>query len=493
MFDHVADMARKRAEISPNAVAFRDGPDGSVWTSSEVDRAADAIAAALLDWGFVAGDRLAILCLNRVEFFLTLFACQKTGIILCPLNWRQPAPELIETMTPIGARAVIFDETHRNTGSQVAQALSSDAIPFAQLRDWIDAGGQPPARINPAGDPWYLLFTSGTTGLAKAVIQTPRMAWANAVNIGQAIDLVSTDSTLCFLPLFHTAGINLYTLPAFLAGAETTILPKFEEDDALALLAHGKISQFFGVPAVYQALSLNGGADDIDWSGIKCGCGGAPLPEPLIRHFADRGAKVLNGMGMTETGPTVFLMNPHAAETKIGSVGRAQMLTEVRLDGVADDAPGAGELQIRGPNITPGYFENPTATADAFTADGWLKTGDVARRDEDGYYFIVDRIKDMYISGGENVYPAEVERILNAHPSILEAAVIGIPDDKWGEVGAAYVLARPGQQVDERQVRSFCRKKLAAYKVPARVTVLQDFPRTAAGKVRKTDLRDMTE
>ena len=303
---------------------------------------------------------------------------------------------------------------------------------------------------------------------------------------------MSTDSTLCFLPLFHTAGINLYTLPAFLAGAETILLPKFEEDDAVALLAQGKISQFFGVPAIYQALSLNEGADAIDWSDIKCGCGGAPLPEPLIRHFADRGAKVLNGMGMTETGPTVFLMNPKAAETKIGSVGRAQMLTQVRLAGVADGMPGSGELLFRGPNITPGYFENPEATADAFTADGWLKTGDVGRRDEDGYYFIVDRIKDMYISGGENVYPAEVERILHAHPAILEAAVIGIPDDKWGEVGAAYVLARPGQQVDEQQVRSFCRENLAAYKVPVRVTVLQDFPRTAAGKIRKPDLRDMT-
>ena len=183
MFDHVADMARKRADISPEAIAFREGPDGPVWRFDQVDLAANAIAAGLLEQGFTAGDRLAILCLNSIEFFLTLFACQKTGIILCPLNWRQPAPELIDTMAPVGARGVIFDDANADTGRELAQALSANEIDFAQLRHWIDAGGQVSDRDIPAGDPWYLLFTSGTTGRAKAVIQTPRMAWANATGL----------------------------------------------------------------------------------------------------------------------------------------------------------------------------------------------------------------------------------------------------------------------------------------------------------------------
>jgi fatty-acyl-CoA synthase len=251
------------------------------------------------------------------------------------------------------------------------------------------------------------------------------------------------------------------------------------------------VNQFFGVPAIYQAFSLLPDVGEIDWSSVRCGCGGAPLPEPLIRFFAGLGAKVLNGMGMTETGPTVFLMDPENAERKIGSVGRAQMLTEMRLDGVAAGQPGAGEIQLRGPNITPGYYLNEKATRDAFTDDGWLRTGDVGRRDEDGYIFIVDRIKDMYISGGENVYPAEVERVLNEHADVLESAVISMPDAKWGEVGAAFIIPRPGASLDTDELRSWSRQRLAAYKVPVRITLVEDFPRTAAGKVRKPELRSM--
>jgi fatty-acyl-CoA synthase len=192
---------------------------------------------------------------------------------------------------------------------------------------------------------------------------------------------------------------------------------------------------------------------------------------------------------MTETGPTVFLMDREHAVEKIGSVGRPQMLTECRLDGVSDGEPGEGEILLRGPNITPGYYENPEATQAAFADGGWLRTGDVGRRDADGFMRIVDRIKDMYISGGENVYPAEVERVLVEHPAVLEAAVVGIPSERWGETGAAFLLVRPGQSIDPDALRSWCRQRLAAYKVPAQVRVLDDFPRTAAGKVRKTELK----
>jgi len=197
-------------------------------------------------------------------------------------------------------------------------------------------------------------------------------------------------------------------------------------------------------------------------------------------------------MGMTETGPTVFLMDTAHAEAKIGSVGKPQMLSEVRVvdaDGSDLGAEEAGELLIRGPNVTPGYWNNDAATRAAFLPGGWLKTGDVAKRDRDGYYFIVDRIKDMFISGGENVYPAEVERAIYTHPAVLEVAVVGVPDAKWGEVGAAYVLAKPGAALDGEELRAFCRKILAAYKVPKYVEVVGDFPRTAAGKIQKHVLR----
>lgn len=492
MLDLIPDMAAKRAELTPDAVGFVDPTRARNWHFSEINAAADAVAAGLLAQGLQEGDRVAILCQNCVEFFVILFACQKTGLILCPLNWRLAAPELTEVVQNVGVSLLLSDAEFEGTASQVAQATDATTLSIERdLNDWITAGGPTLSAAIPASRPWYLLFTSGTTGLPKAVIQTAAMAWANAVNIGQAIDLTRADRSVCFLPLFHTAGINLHTLPVFLAGGQSTLLPNFDADRVMALLSSGQLTQFFAVPAVYQALSLMPGIDAIDWSGITCGCGGAPLPEPLIRFFSEKGANVLNGMGMTESGPTVFLMDPAHAATKIGSVGKPQSLIETRLEGVPYGQSGAGELQLRGPGITPGYFQNPEATAKTFTKDGWLATGDVARRDEDGYYFIVDRIKDMYISGGENVYPAEVERVLHTHPAILEAAVIGVPDARWGEVGAAFVMLRPEGKLTPQELRPWCREQLAAYKVPAHVRIVPDFPRTAAGKICKPDLREM--
>ncbi len=491
MFDMVPDMALKRAELSGDAIAFVDQATGKHWSFAEVNRAADAVAAGLGAQGIGEGDRIAILCLNCAEFFITLFACQKAGIILCPLNWRQPAPELVDTMMPVAPGLLIHDGANGELAERIAAQTAIRRVDIETgVHDWIAQGGPPCDAPVPAERPWYLLFTSGTTGRPKAVIQTARMCWANTINIGQAIGLTSADSAVTFLPLFHTAGINLYTLPVFLNGGRSTILPKFEPETLLELIRAGEVTQFFGVPAIYQAFSLMDEVDKVDWRALRCGCGGAPLPEPLIRFFAERGAMVLNGFGMTETGPTVFLMDAARAADKIGSVGRAQMMTELRLAGVDANAPGEGEIELRGPGITPGYFQNPEATAETFAEGGWLRTGDVGRRDADGYVYIVDRIKDMYISGGENVYPAEVERVLNDHPEILEAAVIGIADDKWGEVGAAFVIARPGAAPDPQEIRKWCRARLAAYKVPARVVAVDDFPRTAAGKVRKPELRE---
>jgi fatty-acyl-CoA synthase len=265
---------------------------------------------------------------------------------------------------------------------------------------------------------------------------------------------------------------------------------RFDLDRTIGLLEAGELDTFFGVPAIYQAISLHPRFDYLDLLQVRCwGCGGAPLPDSLLRQFASRGATVLNGMGMTETGPTVFLMDAENAELKIGSVGKPQLLCSVRLvdqDG-HDVATGeTGELLFAGLGITPGYFQRPDATAEAMTADGWLRSGDLGRQDEDGYYYIVGRLKDMYISGGENVYAAEVEGQLGAHPDILEAAVIGVADEKWGEVGHAYLMARPGHSLpSDSDIASFCRQGLAPYKVPKRFIEVTGFARTAAGKVQK--------
>lgn len=480
------DLAARRAELSRDALAFDDRGTGRSWTFGEVDAEAAALARALRARGLHQGDRVAILSLNRAEVFIALFAARKAGLILVPLNWRQPVAELAPVAALVGARIVIHDAAQAET----AAALRLPRIAMAPGGGFgLDGPAFAPPQVD-EDDPWYLLLTSGTTGMPKAVIQTPRMALANAMNIAQATGMTGADRTACFLPLFHTAGINLYTLPLFLWGGATTVLPRFEPDDLLALIGAGAITKFFGVPTIYQAFLAHPALASTDLSGVThWGCGGAALPEGMIRALAAHGAHVCAGFGMTETGPTGFLLDPDQAVARIGSVGRPQLLTEARLHGVPDGQPGTGELQLRGATVTPGYFGNRAATEAAFTPDGWLHSGDVASRDADGFYRIVDRIKDMYISGGENVYPAEVEKVLVEHPDVLECAVIGVPDPKWGETGAAFVIPRPGRQPDPQALRDWLRERLAAYKLPQHWRLVADLPRTAAGKVRKPDLR----
>ena len=490
----VFDVAAKRAALTPDHTALTEIESGRACTFAEFDARVARCVSVLGAQGVAAGDRVAILSHNDIAFFEILLACGRAGAVLVPLNWRQPVPELLPILKDCAPKLVLADAEHEPVARELAGALGINLLGRGDYEAAL--AGATPASCEtawPADRVWYLLYTSGTTGVPKAVIQTFGMAFANYVNIGQAIDLVSTDTTINFLPLFHTAGVNLYTLPMLIAGGTSHILRKFEVGQVIDALIAGKCTKFFGVPAIYQALALHPEFERLDFSRVRhWACGGAPLPLELIRRFAARGIKVCNGMGMTETGPTVFLMDTAHAEAKIGSVGKPQMLSEVRVvdaDGSDLGAEEAGELLIRGPNVTPGYWNNDAATRAAFLPGGWLKTGDVAKRDRDGYYFIVDRIKDMFISGGENVYPAEVERAIYTHPAVLEVAVVGVPDAKWGEVGAAYVLAKPGAALDGEELRAFCRKILAAYKVPKYVEVVGDFPRTAAGKIQKDVLR----
>jgi fatty-acyl-CoA synthase len=491
----VPDLCRRRAELSPSAVAFETVATGERMTFAAVEEAVSRAAVTLGALGLGEGDRVAVLCHNDATFFVLLFACARARLVLVPLNWRLTTAELTPILADCTPKLLLHDAAQADLAATLAgDAALMDLATFdARSTDAALQGAQPSAWDTDR--PWYLLYTSGTTGRPKAVIQTPGMALANAVNVQQATGLGPADVTLNFLPLFHTAGINLHALPLFFAGGCSRVIPKFDADTVMALLGEGRISLFFGVPAVYQALHLHPRFGEVDLSAVRhWGCGGAPIAEPLLRAFLARGATICNGMGMTETGPTVFLMDPAEAAAKIGSVGRPQILAEVRIVDLADRdvAPGeVGELLFRGPGVTPGYWNNPEATARAFAPGGWLRSGDIGRRDGDGCYFVVDRIKDMFISGGENVYPAEVEAALHAHPAVLEAAVLGVPDARWGEAGHALVVLRPGAKADAEGLRRHARERLAGYKVPRDVTIVSDFPRTAAGKIQKHVLREL--
>ena len=482
----LVDITAKRAALTPNRIAFEDALTGRTLSYAQLEDRCARAAGVLTSLGVMRENRVAIICRNRIEFFEIMFACAKLGAIFVPLNWRSPAAELSALIADCGAKLVVFGaddaETARALGSALLalddgyEAALAGASPLVTDRRWA------------GDDTWFLMYTSGTTGQPKGVIQTYQMSVVNAFHVGEAFDLRDGDTTLNFLPLFHSAGIQLVTIPTLIAGGTVIVLPGFDEARALALMP--RLDIFFGVPAVYQQLALHPEFERADLARVRSwGCGGAPLADVLVELYAAKGVKVCNGYGMTETGPTAFIAMKEDALQKIGSVGKPLMLLDVRIvdaDGCDVPVGESGEIWMRGPGLTPGYWKKPEESAKAFTADGWLKSGDIGRRDADGCYYVAGRIKEMYISGGENVYPAEVENVLARHPSILETAIIGAADEKWGEVGHAFIMLRPdAAPVTAADVIQFCRANVAGFKAPRHVTFVEEFPRTAAGKIRK--------
>ncbi|MBA1147220.1 long-chain fatty acid--CoA ligase [Ectothiorhodospiraceae bacterium WFHF3C12] len=502
--DIATDLLDKQAQLRPNDTALVDDTAGRELTYAELDQRASAMARALREeLGLSAGDRVAMLAQNSAEFFELLFACAKAELILVPLNWRLAVPELTYVLEDCEARAIVFEDMFAEQVSALRKTFA-DLVPV-RLGESHDAGeqsfesliaGNPGRYVMPErmlGDTWYVLYTSGTTGKPKGVVQTFGMAVFNHLNIGVPQDLTARDTMLNVLPFFHTGGINLLAMPTLIVGGTVIIVKTFDPPRVLELL-RDRASVFFGVPAIYQVLIDHPDFDGEALSGVReWACGGAPMPYSVLKRYADAGIHIRQGFGMTETGPTVFLMGRERLLEKLGSVGLPQQYALARVvDEKGNDLPDdtVGELWVKGPAITPGYWRQPEKTAEAITPDGWLRTGDLARCDADGYFYIVDRSKDMFISGGENVYPAEVENVLYNHPGVAEAAVIGVPDERWGEVGLAVIVARPGVDVTAEALREHCQGQLARYKIPARFEFTDALPRNAGGKVVKPQLRE---
>jgi fatty-acyl-CoA synthase len=487
------DWIGHHADLSPDAIALIDDGRDLTLTYADLEDQSRRLAAWLAASGVGPGDRVAFLAGNTTDVFEALFACAKLSAILVPLNWRLAIPELEFIINDCRPLALIYEDTYATAAAALEVA--------AKLRlgdDYAAAKmGSDPVTVGPVtashDDPWAILYTSGTTGHPKGAICTHGMFFWNAINIGHAVGLTAESTNLNVLPTFHSGGLNLYTTPCLHLGARSINMREFDPARVLELLVSGEITHFFGVPAIYQFLAETPGWQEADLSRVHSwACGGAPMPVALLQRYSDRGVVIRQGMGLTETSPTVFLTDEAHAISKVGSVGKPALHTEIRVvdeQGIDVGVDEIGELWVRGPNVTPGYWERPEATAESFT-DGWLHTGDAARIDADGYVFIVDRWKDMYISGGENVYPAEVEQVLFHHPNVLDVAIIGVPDARWGEVGMAVVVPRDPDELDAVELLAFCDDKLARYKIPKQVRIVEELPRNAAGKVLKRNLRE---
>jgi len=486
------DWIAHHADLSPASIALVDDGRDLTLTYADLEEQSRRLGAWLSANGVGAGDRVAFLAGNTTDAFEALFACAKLSAILVPLNWRLAVPELDFIVNDCRPQVLIY------AGEFADAAAQLDTPVKLQLGDHY-AGAKAasdPGTIGPVtathDDPWAILYTSGTTGHPKGAICTHGMFFWNAINIGHAVGLTSRSTNLNVLPTFHAGGLNLYTTPCLHLGARSVNLAEFDPDVVLRWLTSGEITHFFGVPAIYQFLAEHPGWGDADLTRVESwACGGAPMPVALLERYAARGVVIRQGMGLTETSPTVFLTDEAHAMTKVGSVGKPTLHTEIKVvdeSGVEVGTDEVGELWVRGPNVTPGYWERPEANEESFT-DGWLHTGDAARIDPDGYVYIVDRWKDMFISGGENVYPAEIEQVLFHHPNVRDVAVVGVPDERWGEVGVAVVVPRDPDGFDPGEIISYCNERLARYKVPKQVRTVDELPRNAAGKVLKRELR----
>ena len=487
-----------RTAVTPNRRALTF--EGTTWTYAEMLERIDRLAADLQYGGVCPGDRVAFLGLNQPAFFETMFAAARLGAIFVPLNFRLTGPELAFIINDAGVHTLVADEMHRPVAESVRAELSVRRYLSDDVTDgWEALHGDgrtlaDPGPVDPDGVA-IIMYTSGTTGRPKGAMLTHANLWWNNTNAMHQFDVMEDDVTLVVAPLFHIGGLNVTTLLAWQKGAEVVLHRAFDPAACIEDIGRYGVTTMFGVPAMFLFMSQVPGFDQADLTSVRTlVCGGAPVPEPLIKLFNGRGVPINQGYGLTETSPMVSFLSPEWSLTKLGSAGKAPLFGEIRV--VDEDnrpitaARTNGEVCYRGPNLMKGYWRRPEATAAAIDPAGWFHTGDVGYLDEDGFLYIADRVKDMVITGGENVYPAEVESALHDHPGVADVAVIGLPDERWGEVVVAVVVARGDAELTVEDLRDFAGDRLARYKLPTRIEVVDVLPRNPAGKVLKFELRE---
>lgn len=494
------DWIRRWAMYSPRAVALKDGDTGRELTYAQLYEEALRGAQILRSSGLRRGDRIAVVSTNELEYVSLFFAAQRIGAILVPVNFRLTAGEIEHILKDSEASALFFHPEFAET----IEAIPAPSLPrftkaligpSSYSRELLSAEYAPASFEATPEDPCMIIYTSGTTGAPKGAVLSHSMLFWNSVNTTLRLNVSQNDCAVIFLPLFHTGGWNVLTTPFLHRGAKIVLLKKFNAERILRLTAEEDATLLFGVPTTMDMLVRDPGFKDADLSRVRYAIvGGEPMPPDLIETWHKKGIPIRQGYGLTEFGPNVFSLNEEDAIRKIGSIGFPNFYVEARVvDDIGKDLSrgDVGELVLRGPVAMSGYWRNERATSETIR-DGWLHTGDLVRQDDEGYFYVVGRKKDMYKSGGENVYPAEIERVLRSHPKVKEAAVIGVPDEKWGEVGHAFVvLESPGLTADE--LSGFCSAHLAKFKIPRRFSFPDELPKGDSGKILKRALRELID
>ncbi|MBS1969312.1 MAG: long-chain fatty acid--CoA ligase [Bdellovibrionales bacterium] len=488
------DWLKRWNQYSPGKIALKDGETGRALAYSQLYQASLAKAHELrTQYGIQKNDRIAAISHNDLDYVVLFFAAQRLGAILVPVNFRLTYREVEHIVSDSEPALLVYQEAFADLAAQLFEnkkitqkALLSSRIPSDERLDESFLGSP--------SDPVMILYTSGTTGAPKGAVLTHEMIFWNSINTTMRLNLSQNDCTVIFLPFFHTGGWNVLTTPILHRGGTIVLLKKFDGDKILELSSSEKATILFGVPTTMDMMARSPLFENIDISAIRYAiCGGEPMPIPLIKIWDNKGIPVRQGYGLTEFGPNVFSLNEEDALRKIGSIGFPNFYIEIRVvdnDGNEVAANEVGELVLKGPMCMAGYWRNEKATRETIK-NGWLHTGDLVRRDEEGFVYVVGRKKDMYISGGENVYPPELEQVIRTLPGVREVAVIGVPDEKWGEVGKAFVVKdRPDLSAEDLHVH--CLKNLAKFKIPKFFVFLNELPKGDSGKILKRKLAEAT-
>lgn len=510
---YIGDYLGRREIYSPDKLAIVDYSKTPEWRLTY--RQWNARVNRLANWlrdvaGIGKGDRVAILARDGIEHLDCFYACAKLGAIHTALNWRLHWRETVGLIENTQPKVLIYSDDFKPAVAEIENAIRDSR--FA-IRHYLHiegdgiAGSQhfettlqsaPATRVTceslEAEDIACLLFTGGTTGLPKGAMISHRMICWNVLNT-VIHDLHHDDIYLNIYPLFHAGGLFAYLSSQVVFGNTTILVRQFDPSLILDLIARERVTVFAGVPTMYQMMLQAPNYANADLSSLRfCTCGGAPLPVPVIQQYMkDKNIRFKQGFGMTEFGPGLFALAPEDAERKAGSIGRPNFFVDVRVVDENNQPLGpnqVGELVLKGPSRCSGYWNNPEASRAVLDDEGWFHTGDLVRCDDEWYFYVVDRKKDMFISGGENIYPVEIEAVLYKHPAVHLCAVIGIPDPKWGEVGKACVVLKPGMTATEEELIAFMQQHLAKYKVPKSVAFLDSLPMSGMGKILKRDLRD---